>query len=323
VFAILALTVAWATLALYLDMRTHWLGVSLAVALPVVVTVVLLTVRSRVLALAACFGLFAAVLAWWLTLSPPNDSAWQADVAQTPWAEVNGDKVTLHSFRNFDYVTETNYRPDWETHTVDLAQLQGVDLFMNYWGSPAIAHTILSFSFANSLPVAISIETRKQVGQTYSAFLGFFRQFALVYIIGDERDIVRVRTNYRQGEDLYLYHTRITSARARNIFLDYLKSANELHTNPQWYNALTSNCTVDIIPHLEVMGTKFAWDWRVLLNGYADRMAYDRGRLTDDGLPFDELKRRAHINDAAKAADQAPDFSRRIRIGRPGFAANN
>ena len=100
--------------------------------------------------------------------------------------------------------------------------------------------------------------------------------------------------------------------------MDYLKSANELHTNPQWYNALTSNCTVDIIPHLEVMGNKFTWDWRVLLNGYADRMAYDRGRLIDDGLPFDELKRRAHINDAAKAADQAPDFSRWIRIGRRG-----
>jgi hypothetical protein len=193
-----------------------------------------------------------------------------------------------------------------------------VDLFMNYWGSPAIAHTILSFEFADSPPIAMSIETRKQTGQSYSALLGFFRQYTLIYVIADERDVIRVRTNYRKGEDLYLYRTSATPAQARNILLDYLKTANDLHEHPRWYNALTTNCTTSIRPHLLVGGGTVPWDWRILINGYADQMEYEKGHLAGD-LPFDELKRRAHINDAARAADQAPDFSRRIRLGRPGF----
>ena len=202
---------------------------------------------------------------------------------------------------------------------MDLGQLQGIDLFMNYWGSPGIAHTILSFQFAEGLPVAISIETRKRTGRLLGV-LGFFRQFELAYVIGDERDLIRVRTNYRQGEDLYLYHTRALPANARSTFLDYLKSANDLHVHPQWYNALTSNCTVNILPHTELARVqhRIPWDWRILLNGYVDQMVYERGMLAGD-LPFDELKRRANINDAARSADQAPDFSRRIRAGRPGF----
>ena len=310
------LAVIWAAAALYLDVPVPWLRIPLAMTFLILVAVALLKGTRRVL---ATFGLFALVLAWWLTLSPSNDRLWLPDVAQTPWAEFQGDKVTIHNLRNFDYTTETDYKPNWETRTVDLSRIRGSDLFMNYWGSPAIAHTILSFEFADTPPVAISIETRKEIGETYSALLGFFRQYELVYVIGDERDIVRVRTNYRQGEDLYLYHTRATPDRARAVFVDYLKTANELHVHPQWYNALTSNCTTSVMPHLQTTGIEhIPWDWRILLNGYADQMSYERGRLAGD-LPFDELKHRAHINESARAADKAPDFSRRIRAGRPGF----
>jgi hypothetical protein len=311
------LAVIWATAALYVDIPVPWLRLPIAIVFLILVAGALFTVRRRAL---TTFGLFAAVLAWWLTLSPSNERPWLPDVAQTPWAEFQGDKVTIHNLRNFDYTTETDYRVNWETRTVDLSQIRGTDLFMNYWGSPAIAHTILSFEFADSPPVAMSIETRKEIGETYSALLGFFRQYELVYVIGDERDIIRVRTNYRQGEDLYLYHTRATPDRARAVFLDYLKTANELHAHSQWYNALTSNCTTNVMPHLNAASDNvhLPWDWRILLNGYADQMSYERGRLEGD-LPFDELKRRAHINESARAADKAPDFSRRIREGRPGF----
>ncbi len=316
---ILILAVAWAAAALYLDGPFHRFPAVLSLAFLAVVMGILIRARPRVRAVGLCFGLFAVVVAWWLTLKPSNDRPWLRDVAQTPWAEVRGDHVVIHNVRNFDYITETDYKPDWETRTLDLSKLQSLDLFMNYWGSPAIAHTILSFEFADSPPIAISIETRKQNGQSYSALLGFFRQYSLIYVIGDERDLVRVRTNYRKGEDLYLYRTRSTPEMARGIFLDYLKTANDLHDHPQWYNALTSNCTTDIRPHLMVGGDLHVpWDWRILINGYADQMAYERGHLAGD-LPFDELKRRAHINDAARAADQSPDFSRRIRLGRPGF----
>jgi len=313
----LILAVIWATSALYLDIRVSWLRIPLALTFLILVATALIAVRRREIAVTLCFALFAAVLAWWMTLSPSNDRPWQLDVAQTPWADVEGDKVTIHNVRNFDYSTETDYRVNWETRTVDLSAIRGIDLFMNYWGSPAIAHTILSFDFGASPPIAISIETRKELGQTYSAFLGFFRQFALIYVIGDERDIVRVRTNYRKGEDLYLYHSRSTPAHARDVFVDYLKTANDLHVHPKWYNALTTNCTTSIFPHL-TGSDRIPKDWRILLNGYADQMAYEQGKLAGD-LPFDELKRRAHINSVARAADQAPDFSRQIRVGRPGF----
>jgi Domain of unknown function (DUF4105) len=321
VTSILTLAVIWATAALYLDAPAPQLRIPLAIAFLILVAAVLLRVKRRALAAGLCAVLFCAVLAWWLTLTPSNDRPWLQDVAQTPWADVQGDRVTIHNVRNFDYKTETDYQVNWETRTVDLSQILDADLFMNYWGSPAIAHTILSFEFANSLPIAISIETRKVTGQHYSALLGFFRQFSLVYVIGDERDLVRVRTNYRKGEDLYLYRTRATPARARAVFLDYLKTANDLRAHPQWYNALTSNCTTDIIPHLNATppdNAPIPWDWRILVNGYADQMSYEQGKLAGD-LPFAELKRRAHINKAARAADKAPDFSRRIRMGRPGF----
>jgi hypothetical protein len=167
----------------------------------------------------------------------------------------------------------------------------------------------------------MSIETRKEVGETYSAIRGFFRYYELIYTISDERDVVRLRTNYRQGEEVYLYHIRATPEQARTIFLDYLSQANRMRDHPEWYNALTNNCTTNIASHVAETrpGKAVRWDWRILLNGKADEMMYERGNLAGN-LPFDELKRSAHINPAAQAADNAPAFSQLIRRGRPGFA---
>ena len=128
-------------------------------------------------------------------------------MAQEPWAEINGDEVTLHNVRNCDYRTETDYTPRWETRTVRLSQLTGIDLAINYWGSPWMAHPIASFQFADAPPLCFSIETRKEIGESYSAIGGLYRQFELIYIVADERDVIRVRTNFRHGEDVYLYRT--------------------------------------------------------------------------------------------------------------------
>jgi hypothetical protein len=227
--------------------------------------------------------------------------------------------VTIHNVRNFDYRSETDYTPHWEVRQYDLAQLQGMDLFLTYWGSPWIAHPILSFQFADAPPLAISVEARKEVGETYSATRGFFRQFELIYILADERDVIRLRTNYRQGEEVYLFRMKVSAEMARAVLLDYLRTVNELHQQPAFYNALTSNCTTNIRLHTAAATGKPArWNWRTLLSGKVDQYVYERGLLAGD-LPFDELKRRAHINEAARAADQSPDFSALIRAGRPGF----
>ena len=265
-------------------------------------------------------GGFVAVLAWWLTLSPSNDRDWQTDVDRTAWAEIAGDAVTIHDMRNFDYRTETDYRPVWETRTYDLSKIRAADLFLTFWGSPWIAHPIVSFEFANGEHLAISVETRKVVGQEYSALLGFFRQYELIYIVADERDVIRLRTNYRIGEEVYLYRSTVAPQAVRAVFLDYLHAVNSLHERARFYNALTSNCTTNIRLHTSAMpGSLPPWDWRLLLNGKSDEFAYQHGRLVTAGLSFDALKGQAHINEAARAADQSPQFSALIRAGRIGF----
>jgi hypothetical protein len=312
--------VGWSIAALLIDVPIPGLRFPVAIMFGIAIIVVLILVRGAGRKMLACLFGFVAVLAWWLTINPSNDRAWQDDVARTAWAEIDGDRVTVHNLRNFDYRTETDYTPHWEERTYDLSQIRGADLFITYWGSPWIAHPIASFQFADGRHVAISIETRKEAGEDYSALRGFFRQYELIYIIADERDLIRLRTNYRSGEEVYLYRTTTTPSAARTIFLDYLRSANELRDEPAFYNALTSNCTTNIRLHAKAATGWHAspWDWRLLLNGKSDEFAYQYGRLAGD-LPFATLKRQAHINAAARAADAAPDFSARIRHERVGF----
>jgi hypothetical protein len=309
----------WAVAALAIDLPFPALRMPAAVLYAVVLLGFFWWLRGQRKLLAPLLG-FALVLGWWLTLSPSNDRAWQGDVDRTAWAEIDGDKITIHNLRNFDYHTETDYTPRWETRVVDASKINAADIFITFWGSPWIAHPIVSFQFADGQHVAFSIETRKEVGETYSALRGFFRQYELVYTAADERDIIRLRTNYRVGEEVYLYRTTAAPAEARGIFLDYVASMNALHEQPAFYNAITSNCTTNIRIHTAAVERSAlpAWDWRLLLNGKGDEYAYEHGRLAGN-LPFPELKAQAHINDAARTADQAADFSVQIRKGRAGF----
>lgn len=313
---------AWAAAALLIDLPVDWRLPLAALYLVGLVAVVIFAPR-QMLKIGLSLVLFAVVLIWWLSIAPSDTRNWQTDVDRTAWAEISGDKVTIHNVRNFDYRTEKDYVPRWETRHYDLSQLQGVDIFLTFWGSPWIAHPILSFQFANGDHIALSVETRMEVGEEYSAVRGFFRQFELIYIVADERDVIRLRANYRaDDEQVYLYHSTARPDAARAVLLDYLKSVNALHERPQFYNALTSNCTTNIRLHTAAASDALPpWDWRLLLNGKSDRFAYQYGRLVTDGLSFDELKSRAHINEAAAAADQSPDFSKLIRVDRPGFQA--
>ncbi|MEI8342623.1 MAG: DUF4105 domain-containing protein [Verrucomicrobiota bacterium] len=305
----------WAAGALYYDLPfARWRTPS-AWVYGLAMLLLFVFVKNRLRSFLLILAGFAVILTSWLLIHPSNDLIWQGDVDRTARAEFNGDRVTIYNVRNFDYRTETDYTPHWETRTYDLSQLTGVDLFVNYWGSKFMAHPIMSFNFSGGDRLCMSIETRRQVGESYSAIGGIYRQYELIYIAGDERDLVRVRTNYRKGEQIYLYHLRISPEHARLALLDYLKRINELNEHPEFYNAVTSNCTTNIRTQ---SAHNSPWDWRILLNGFADKMMYDRGDFAGD-LPFDELKRRAYINPAAQAADAAPDFSQLIRVGRPGF----
>ena len=309
-----ALCAAWAFGALYFDFPTG--GTLAAILFVVVLVATILFVRGKLLKLAIVFGTCAVVATWWLTLKPSNDRAWQPDVAQTAWAEIKGDAVTVHNVRNCDYRTDTDFTTHWETRTVRLSQISGMDIFIMYWGSPWMAHPIVSFRFADALPLCFSIETRKTIGQEYSALRGLYRQYTLIYIVADERDSIRVRSKYRHGEDVYLYQTLASPAQARARFLEYVAATNSLRDHPRWYNAITTNCTTNIRTQRPT-NQRAPWDWRMLANGKADEMLYERHVIATGGLPFSELKRRSQINKRASDADQDPDFSRLIREGLP------
>ena len=310
----LFILVLWATAAIYFDFNVPSLRVTLAILFAIAMLLAFIFVKSRLRAMTVFVVGFLLVLAWWFTLQPSNERPWQQDVARTAFAEINGDEITLHNVRNCDYVTETNYTTRWETRKVRLSQLTGIDIALTYWGSPWMAHPIVSFQFADAPPVAFSIETRKEVGESYSAIRGLFRQFELIYVMADERDLIRLRTNYRRGEEVYLYRTKASVEQARHRFLEYMSKVNALHERPVWYHALTANCTTSIRTQ-RAADARAPFDWRMLLNGKSDEMVYERGALMGN-LPFAQLKSQSLINARALAADEA-DFSRAIRRGMP------
>jgi hypothetical protein len=317
---ILAVLTLWAVSALYVDFRIEALRIPLTVIYVVAIVAILFKVKPRLWAAALCFAGFCIVLTWWLSLKPSNDGNWLPDAERTAWAEINGDQVTIHNLRNCDYVTKTEYSNCWSDRTVYLSQLRYADLFFTTWGPKYIGHPIVSFQFGDHDHIAFSIEARYKVGQGYSAILGFFRQYELIFITADERDVIRLRTNYRKDEEVFLYRTTVSADRAREIFLVYVDYLNKLRDHPEWYNAVTRNCTT-------TLDTKIAadvqhpqpWNYQLLLNGTLDELLYERGRLVTGGLPFPELKEREHINAAGRAADGSPDWSALIRQGRVGF----
>lgn len=266
---------------------------------------------------------FLLPLAAFHLMRPSNDRAWQADVAQLPVAEIAGDLVTVRNVRNCLYRSETNFVARYETRQYDLAKLRTADLFLVDWGLHKVAHAMISFGFEDGQYLCFSIETRKEVGEGYSAFKGLFRQYEVIFVAADERDLVGLRTNFRKGEEVRLYRlVKASPAAIRGTFLDYLARVNDLARRPAWYNALTENCMVGFfqIARLHAVEGRGRWHWSVILNGYADRHAYETGAL-DTSVSFQELRARSLVNARARAAGDSPAFSALIREGVPGVGA--
>jgi len=260
---------------------------------------------------------FALLVFLFFQIPASNDRDWQPEVAVTPYATVNGELVTIHGVRNFDYRTETDFTPRWERRTYDLRKLDSVDIVAVYWAGKAIAHIIVSFGFDGKDYLAVSIETRKEKGETYSTLAGFFRQYELYYVVADERDVIGVRTTYRQPqEDVYLYRTRAPVRNIRRIFLDYVNAMNEMRDRPRFYNTLTTNCTTSVLFHTRMNPESPPMSWKVLLSGYVPDYLYDLGRI-DTTRPFAELEKLSRVNERAHAADKDSAFSQRIREGLP------
>lgn len=312
-----AALIGWTTLAIYYsNLPWAWLRLALALAFMAFGIWALWRAR-RPRAYLAFAGLFLSVLVWWISIRPSHHRPWRPEVAVMPRTFIDGDHVRITGVRNFEYHGKDDFTVRYQEREVSLSHLDSVDLFVSYWAVGPVAHTFLSFNFDTALPICVSIETRPELGEGFSPIASLFKQFELIYVVGDERDIVRVRTNYRH-EEVYLYHIRMSPENARRLFLVYLTRINELANQPEFYHLLSNSCTINIVRYKRAAGKVVGFDIRYILNGFVDSFLYSIGAL-GTALPFDELRRRSRINDAAQAADKAPDFSRLIRAFVPSL----
>ncbi|HZP42082.1 MAG TPA: DUF4105 domain-containing protein [Candidatus Binatia bacterium] len=303
-----ALAIGWAGLAVWLDGPRSWVAAGLAAVGAASLGLAVARARLR----ATFFWLaWLAVLGWWLAIPPRNDRAWQPDVARTSTADIRGDRLVVHDLGDFEWRSETDFTPRWEERAFDLSGIRGVDLFLSYWGPRLISHTIVSWEFADGRHLAISIETRKERDEEYSAIRGFFRQYELYYVVADEHDLVGLRGV--RGERVFLYRLRADPVTAGHVLRSYVDAANRLARRPAWYNALTRNCTTTIRLHVLDAGRPATWDWRVLANGRLDELLYERGAI-DRTRPFPALRAASDVT--VRAADPRA-FSAEIREGLP------
>ena len=256
---------------------------------------------------------FLCVLAYEWQIQPKTNAHYPPAVEKTAYAELSGDRVTLHNIRNADYRSVDDFDVRWETRAYDLKDLRTLDVFVNYWGIDAVAHVFVSFGFKDDRYLAVSVEYRPEVGESYGTFNGLFKQYEIIYIWADERDIARLRTHYWK-EDVYLYRTTLLPGQVRKLFVSMLDRTNAIHAKPEFYNTVTQSCTNTLGDHIikaKVFDLPF-WK-RKLLTGTVDRRLYEQGLLETNGKPFTELRTQSKVNAKAQAADQDPDFSKKIR----------
>ena len=282
--------------------------------------------QQRVLPiLAGGLALMLGLLVWWETIDPQSERAWAADVAQLVAIETDKhqpDVVHLRNVRNFVWRSDTDFTPRWEARSYDLSQLESVDVALSYWMGPAIAHTLVSFGFADGQHVVFSIEIRKEQHEQFDALAGFFKQYEMALVAADERDILAVRSNVR-GEQVHLYRVNMAQDSMRELFMAYARQASQLAFAPRFYNTLTANCTTIVWQLARRIGQELPTDWRLLASGYLPEYLRDVGGLASM-QPLELQRAQGHITQRAQTwqppahgtdAEISADFSRHIRQG--------
>jgi hypothetical protein len=245
--------------------------------------------------------------------TPSNDRNWNADQVRLSTASFNGPLVTIRNVRNFTYRSESDFTPAYYDKTYDLRQLNSVWFVVEPFGEfEGPAHTFVSFGFDDRDFVAISVEIRKEVGESFSPWKGLLRHYEIMYVVGDERDLVALRANHRKDE-VFVYRVNTTTERMRKLFVEMLTRANAVAEKPEFYNTLTNTCTTNIVRHVNTVNPRrVPWRLGVFLPGYSGELAYRLG-LLDTNIPFEELKERSRVNEKAARFATDPEFSRKIR----------
>ncbi len=246
-------------------------------------------------------------------LAPSNYRNWKPNMAVLPYAKIRGDKVTVYNIRNCTYLDENTYVLDYYDHTFDLNDIESVDfIVVPFKEVPSLAHTFLSFGFRNGRHLAVSVEVRLEQGETYSPIAGALHEYEIMYVVADERDVIRLRTE-QYDADVYIYPTVATAAQARDLFLDVMRRVNELKKKPEFYDTFVNNCTTNIVAHINRLNPgRIPWNPTNLLTGYSDRVAYELGLLVDYGS-FEETKQHAHLTESTDRTIDSLRFSQLIR----------
>lgn len=249
-------------------------------------------------------------------LTPSNDRNWRPEQSRLAWAEIEGDRYTIRNIRNNTYLSEDEFVPSYYDRQIRLSQIQSVDyIVVPFPNRPSLAHTMLSFGVDDGSYVTVSAEVRKEMGEDYSVIKGLGREYELMYVVGDERDLIRLRAAHRQN-DVFVYPTVATASQSQQLFASVMGKANRLAAQPEFYHTLTNNCTTTIRNHInELQPNRVANNWQVVLPGHSDRYAYNLG-LLDQRIPFEDLKVASHVSQLANEFYASPEFSSRIRMGR-------
>jgi hypothetical protein len=257
---------------------------------------------------------FVTFLFWWFRQRPSHERAWDPNFAQLPHLEIDGDTLTIYNLRNSEYPALGEVTPRFETRTVRISRLRGLDSLILHWESPWMSHPMFIFDFGAGCRICISVEVRYRIGQEFGILRTLYRQQELMYVVSDERDAILKRTRYGKGENLYLYRWNIDPIEMRHVLFDYVYSINQIAAHPRWYNGVTSNCTTSIYAQTR---TRMDWHWYLLFNANLDRLMYERGRL-DQNVPFETLKRESWLNEIANSAPP-DDFGEHIRRELSGY----
>ena len=234
-------------------------------------------------------------------MAASNDRDWSLDQAILPYANIDRTLVTIHNIRNFIYRTTDDYTPGYYDKTFDLNKIKSLDYVVSpfsFWH--AVAHAFLTFGFENGEHISISIEIRKKKGDVFSPFKGLFNAFEIMYVIADENDVIKLRTNIRKDK-VYIYPIKASQEKIAALFVDMIKRANALKDFPEFYNTLSNSCTTNIAHHVNAISPKkIPWDPRIILAGYSDKLAYNLG-LIDTKLSFRETRASCLLTDFSTA----------------------
>ena len=303
----------WCTLVLKFTLPSG-LNSVLSSIFPIAGVLLILIMKDLVKALKIFGGASALIAIYYFSIGPSLNRDWTEDVEKIPQITFEGRKVSISNFRNFTYRSNHDFDKTYETRTYDLDQLTGADFIISYWdGHRSIGHTFISFTFKDQPPISISVEVRKEKGESYHPVNGLFKQYELIYVIGDERDLIPLRTIHR-SEETFLYPLNIDKKQSEIFLLSLLKGAQKLEKSPAFYHSLDQNCTTSLVKHVnDIPKLKVSVNTDLILNGLSDFAVYKMGGVSNE-LEFSTLKRCCYVSKISQKLPLDKNFSASLRL---------